>query len=87
MARVRPARNPEQALNVALDVLREMRLEEVGLRARFELAHDVVRPEATIAAHHLQFVVRWQLIEETEQTGQCVTARVLVARLVRSTTR
>jgi hypothetical protein len=66
-----PARDPEQTLDVALDVLRQAQLEQVGLRARFELAHDAVRPEAAIAAHHLRFVIGGQFIEDLEQPGRC----------------
>ena len=80
LARVRPARDPEQALDVPLDVLREAQLEEVGLRPRFELTHDAVRAKAAITAHQLGFVMRGQLIEEPEQARQGVAARVFVAR-------
>jgi hypothetical protein len=81
LAGITPARDPEQTLDVALDVLRQAQLEQVWLRARLELTHDAVRPEPAIATHHLRFLVGGQFIDDPEQTGQRVAARVLVARL------
>ena len=50
----------EQTLDVALDVFGQAQLEQVGLRTRFEFAHDAVRAEAAIATHHLRLAGRGQ---------------------------
>ncbi len=81
LTRAGPARDPEQAFDVAFDVLRQAQFEQVRLRTRFELAHDSVRPEAAIPAHHLRPAIGGQLIEQIQQSGQTVAARMFVAGL------
>jgi hypothetical protein len=81
LTRVGPARDPEQAFDVALDVFRQTQFEQIRLAAFFERAHDGVRAEAAIAAHHLRFALGGQLIKHRQQAGQRVATRVLVAGL------
>lgn len=76
---VGPAGLAEQTADVALDVLRELELEQVGLIALFQRGHQQIVAEGVVAAHQPRFLLRRQRIKQLEQPRLGMPGRMLVA--------
>jgi len=71
---IHPAGFPEEVLDVAFDVLRELELEELRLLPLLQRHHEDIGAEATIAAEDLRLPVQGQLGKDRQQPRQRLAA-------------
>src|SRR6185312_17219430 len=64
LASFHPAGLAEKAADVALDVLRELELEQIGLPALFQCGHQRVIAETAVATNQCRLALFWQVVED-----------------------